>query len=101
MLHWIACWLLRRKAGGAAAEAAASAGARDTAGCMLQATAADGSPGAEMVAEDHGSDLGAGGNHIRSVVRNELRPVVDRLLKISVLFVMGSMDKLTLLEILF
>ncbi len=50
---------------------------------LLHSKDADGSPWAEMVAEDHGSDLGTGGNHIRSVVRNELRPVVDRLLKIE------------------
>ena len=38
---------------------------------------------AETVAEDHSDALGAGGNHIRSVVRNELRPVAERLLKIE------------------
>lgn len=46
---------------------------------QLYSRDSDGHGWAQNVEEDHGDALDSGGNHIRSVVRNELRPVGDRL----------------------
>ena len=44
----------------------------------------DGNDWSEVLPEDHSDQLdGGGGNHVRSVVRHEMRPIADRLLNVE------------------